>query len=340
MRCNKCGGVLLPEDTFCGTCGAIVASYNKSSIPEKVFTIKNKNEKSLYSDSFKPPAYKNLSLDDDGTNIDSGQSSQAEKAERSNINGVVAALMIALLLSVALNLMFLTGKIDPFKHDKPNKYTEPLSASSQLTEEYKTYYNQESNSETTEPANYSVNIAQNASQRETVQAKTAPTSVATTITAKNTTRLFVTTTKEKNRTTQPETSATTTVRPTQPVTERTTAAATSTPATTKPLTSVPATTTKPAPKNIPSELQKYENGLVYEGKTYRIALKEDDWYIKYRSSPELADNVLGKLKHGSEIKVEYIYNKTWAVFYKNGRYVFASLYTDNNPSLKRLMVVA
>lgn len=95
----------------------------------------------------------------------------------------------------------------------------------------------------------------------------------------------------------------------------------------------------------PAELQKYANGLVYEGKTYRITLNKDDWYINYRSSPQLIDkdkagnNILGKMKHGSEIYVEYIYNGTWAVFYKDGRYVFSSLYVSNNPSLNRLMEV-
>lgn len=92
-------------------------------------------------------------------------------------------------------------------------------------------------------------------------------------------------------------------------------------------------------------MQKYANGLVYEGKTYRITLNKDDWYINYRSSPQLIDkdkagnNILGKMKHGSEIYVEYIYNGTWAVFYKDGRYVFSSLYVSNNPSLNRLMEV-
>ena len=105
------------------------------------------------------------------------------------------------------------------------------------------------------------------------------------------------------------------------------------------------TTENDTQNNIPSELQQYTSGLVYEGKTYRITLQEDDWYINYRSSPQLIDkdkadnNVLGKMKHGSEIYVEYIYNGTWAVFYKDGKYVFSSMYASNNPSLNRLMEV-
>ncbi|MGN0573911.1 MAG: zinc ribbon domain-containing protein [Erysipelotrichaceae bacterium] len=105
------------------------------------------------------------------------------------------------------------------------------------------------------------------------------------------------------------------------------------------------TTANDPQNNIPLELQQYASGLIYEGKTYRIALQEDDWYINYRSSPQLIDkdkadyNVLGKMKHGTEIYVEYIYNGTWAVFYKDGRYVFSSMYASNNPSLNRLMDV-
>lgn len=145
--------------------------------------------------------------------------------------------------------------------------------------------------------------------------------------------------KEKtvNHESQPETTEKTTVpfSSTQPVTQQTTA----------PTTSAPTTTANDPQNNIPAELQKYANGLVYEGKTYRITLQEDDWNINYRSSPQLIDkdkannNILGKMKHGSEIYVEYIYNGTWAVFYKDGRYVFSSLYASNNPSLNRLMEV-
>ena len=104
-----------------------------------------------------------------------------------------------------------------------------------------------------------------------------------------------------------------------------------------------ASSTSEAASSIPSELQQYADGLVYEGKTYRITLQGDDWYINYRSSPELIginespNNILGKMKHGYEIYVEYIYDKTWAVFYKDGQYVFSSLYASNDPSLSRLM---
>lgn len=122
---------------------------------------------------------------------------------------------------------------------------------------------------------------------------------------------------------------------TQPITQQTTV----------PTTSAPTTTENNPQNSIPAELQKYKSGLVYEGRTYRVKLKEDDWKINYRSSPKFIDvnksnnNILGKMKNGSEIFVEYIYNGTWAVFYKDGRYVFSSLYASNNPSLNRLMEV-
>ena len=95
--------------------------------------------------------------------------------------------------------------------------------------------------------------------------------------------------------------------------------------------------------SLPSELIRYESGLREEGRTYRISLKEDDWNINYRSSPQLKKkgesgyNVLGKLKSGTEIYVEYIYDETWAVFYKDGEYVFASIYASNDSSQNKLM---
>ncbi|GEM_PF-5490773 len=95
--------------------------------------------------------------------------------------------------------------------------------------------------------------------------------------------------------------------------------------------------------NVPPELQQYTNRLVYEGKMYRITLQEDDWYINCRSSPQLIDkervdnNIIGKIKHGTEIFVEYICDETWVVFKNDGRYVFSSLYAANDPSERRLM---
>ena len=97
------------------------------------------------------------------------------------------------------------------------------------------------------------------------------------------------------------------------------------------------------PGSVPSELSRYENGLVEEGKTYKISLQESDWNINYRSSPEVLKkgepgyNVLGQIQSGSEIYVEYIYDGTWAVFRKDGRYVFASIYAGNDPSQNKLM---
>ena len=97
--------------------------------------------------------------------------------------------------------------------------------------------------------------------------------------------------------------------------------------------------------SIPQELKQYETGLVYEGKTYRVSLDHDDWYINYRSAPdyiaidESDNNILGKMKHGTEIFVEYIYDTTWAVFKKDNQYVFASLYSLNDPSKDRLLEV-
>ena len=115
--------------------------------------------------------------------------------------------------------------------------------------------------------------------------------------------------------------------------------------TTDVVTSTPPSTTidEMQAMDIPPELQKYANGLMYEGRTYRITLQEDDWYINYRSEPVYIDikasnsNVVGKIQSGTEIYVEYIYDETWAVFFKDGRYVFSSLYGSNDPTHNKLM---
>lgn len=110
-------------------------------------------------------------------------------------------------------------------------------------------------------------------------------------------------------------------------------------------TTEPETTAGDLINAVPEELRIYANGLVYEGKTYAISLQEDDWYINIHSSPVLIDidaantNVVGKMKSGTKIYVEYIYNGTWAVFYQDGRYVFSSLYASNDPSKNELMKV-
>ena len=94
---------------------------------------------------------------------------------------------------------------------------------------------------------------------------------------------------------------------------------------------------------VPTELKKYTSDLVYEGRNYRITLQEDDWYINYRSEPVYHDinaansNIVGKLKSGTEIYVEYIYDKTWVVFKQDGRYVFSSMFGSNDPTHNRLM---
>ena len=111
------------------------------------------------------------------------------------------------------------------------------------------------------------------------------------------------------------------------------------------ITTAPSTTSvsETQVKEIPPELQKYADDLVYEGRIYRISLQEDDWYINYRSEPIYIDlnasnsNVIGKLKSGTEIYVEYIYDGTWVAYKVNGRYVFSSLYGSNDPTQNRLM---
>lgn len=101
-----------------------------------------------------------------------------------------------------------------------------------------------------------------------------------------------------------------------------------------------------APENteeVPYELRQYQQGLKKENRNYRIDLQEDDWNINYRSSPQVIRqgepgfNIIGVLRSGTVIYVEYIYNDTWAVFQLDNRYVFASLYASNDSSQRLLM---
>ena len=119
--------------------------------------------------------------------------------------------------------------------------------------------------------------------------------------------------------------------------------------TTTTTTAAPTTTTTTRPTTtaelFPTELQSYRSGLKRENRFYKIELKEDDWNINYRSSPQVIEkkkgepgsNILGVLRSGTVVYVEYIYNGTWAVFQVDNRYVFASVYAANDPSQRTLM---
>ena len=136
----------------------------------------------------------------------------------------------------------------------------------------------------------------------------------------------------------------------QPTTEPTTVPPTTEPPTTAPPTTAPPPTTTQPPttaanvNGIPAALQQYADKLVYEGKSYRITPDHPDWNINYRSEPVFINikmannNILGVLQSGTEIYVEYIYDGKWAVFLRDGKYVFSSLYSDNDPTQERLML--
>lgn len=95
---------------------------------------------------------------------------------------------------------------------------------------------------------------------------------------------------------------------------------------------------------IPEPLRQYASGLRVENRAYLVSLQESNWNINYRSSPQLIkkgeypSNILGVIKSGSRVYVEYIYNDTWAVFQWDGRYVFASIYSSNDPTQRELML--
>jgi len=141
----------------------------------------------------------------------------------------------------------------------------------------------------------------------------------------------------------------------------TTAAQTTAPAATQPATqpTQPVTTQAPAQPatqattqaptqaqsgGIPTELQAYASGLQQVNRNYVVTMEGKDDYISYRSSPRImaknaADtNWLGKIKNGTTINVEYIYNGAWAVYQKDGRYVFSAMYADANPAKRQMLV--
>ena len=135
----------------------------------------------------------------------------------------------------------------------------------------------------------------------------------------------------------------------QPTTEPTTVPPTTEPPTTAPPTTAPPPTTTQPPttaanvNGIPAALQQYADKLVYEGRAYRLTLGDADSYLNCRSEPVYINNnvannnIIGKLRDGTEIYVEYIYDGKWAVFLRDGRYVFSSLFEDNDPSKDWLM---
>ncbi|MBO4894772.1 MAG: zinc ribbon domain-containing protein [Clostridia bacterium] len=111
--------------------------------------------------------------------------------------------------------------------------------------------------------------------------------------------------------------------------------------TTKPIETTTWTTSQQETKEqdaLPYELRVYSDGLAETGMYYRVTLKYKDSELNYRTSPQLiakgsaGSNIAGKLKNGEVIVVEYIYNNTWAVFKRDGRYVFVSIYNRNDPS--------
>jgi hypothetical protein len=119
--------------------------------------------------------------------------------------------------------------------------------------------------------------------------------------------------------------------------------------TTVPVTVPYSTTAATAPQPgvstvvVPEPITQYASGLTYANRDYKISLANPDSEINYRSTPQIIakdqpnSNIVGKLKHGDVIHVEFIYNGTWAVFQKDGKYVFASIYMDNNPNNRTLM---
>ncbi len=289
MRCHKCGAELLPNDNFCGSCGAKIVLDSNNVTASKPYIFTHEEKKTPYSGAYNVPSNNDLFSSNgriSNDNIGDKQPPQSVAKSRSKTSGIVVALVIILILLAAFtvfNFLLMTDKIDTFKYDMFEGYKGSLAEFLHLP------YEAESE-ETPVESEKAVTVPE-------------PTTVL--------------------------------VSSTQPVTQPSTVST----------TAVTETTTDNLQSNIPSELQQYEGRLTYEGKAYRITLQEDDWYINYRSSPQVIDihetpnNILGKLKSGSEIYVEYICDGTWAVFYKDGTYVFASLYSSNDLSKNRLMEI-
>ena len=82
MRCNKCGAELLPNDTFCGSCGAKVVAHSDNDTASKPFIVTYEDEETPYSDSFKQPNNKNAFSPGGKTSSDANQLSQTAKSGR------------------------------------------------------------------------------------------------------------------------------------------------------------------------------------------------------------------------------------------------------------------
>ena len=95
----------------------------------------------------------------------------------------------------------------------------------------------------------------------------------------------------------------------------------------------------------PDKFNLLSGELEYSGETYRVTTKNKNSPLIYRKAPVITEkdseenNIAGRIAHGEEIKVDYIYDGTWAVFRMDGEYVFASIYAGNDPSQYRLLTV-
>lgn len=94
MRCNKCGAELLPNDTFCGSCGAKVVAHSDNDTASKPFIVTYEDEETSYSDSFKQPNNKNAFSPGGKTSSDANQLSQTAKSGKSKTSGLVVVLVI------------------------------------------------------------------------------------------------------------------------------------------------------------------------------------------------------------------------------------------------------
>lgn len=130
MRCNKCGAELLPNDTFCGSCGAKVVAHSDNDTASKPFIVTYEDEETSYSDSFKQPNNKNAFSPGGKTSSDANQLSQTAKSGKSKTSGLVVVLVIVVLSLISFtvfNFLLMTDRIDTFKYDMFEGYKESLA---------------------------------------------------------------------------------------------------------------------------------------------------------------------------------------------------------------------
>lgn len=145
-------------------------------------------------------------------------------------------------------------------------------------------------------------------------------------------------------TTQISTTETTVITTTSTTRPHTTTTAPTTVTATATTTTTTTTTTEQSYYNgVPAEIyNKYSSKLVYEGRRYVVTLDGPKDNIRFRSSPSMEkdnSNFICNILNGTVVDVVYIYDGVWALFEYNGKWGFASIYSNADSSRNNIMNV-